>query len=247
MGRSGSDPLLDSPDYADVAPGSGPRSYMGPDGQWHGGGYDSTGAGWDPHGLGESLYSNDQGSLGGAAFRAAGRANEAIRQGGYAHPDDASGALSDQALEYIRQRGSSTAPGTAGAVGAALTSPYAAQRGPTGANVGQSLTRALTTTGQQQGQGAGNAMQIENQAQQERIGAIGDYGQGAAMRRRTGDQLAEFNATQQGDTTNRLYQTLYQSILGQQQRQQAQQGQDAQTGMQIGSTVLSLLPLLAAL
>ena len=211
-------------------------------------GYDTDAAGWDPNTVGApATGDHDKDTALSAAEQQARAAYESARGNAFAGSDPTAAGYQSQALQTLGSRAfGGDLPGAGSAQTAMLTSPYAAQRGPQGAAAGQNLLSGLTTAGRQGAQGAGNALSFQNDANKGRLGAAQMYGETAAAQRLGSDRNAEFNATQQGELTSRLYQALYGAALGGQQRKDAQNAQDAQTATQIGTTALSLLPLLLA-
>jgi hypothetical protein len=210
-------------------------------------GYDTTSAGWDPSSISAPATGNhDRDVALTFAERQARAAHDAAMQGAFVGSDPTAAGYQSQALQALGSRAfGGDLPGAGSAQTAMLTSPYAAQRGPQGAAQGQNMLAGLTTAGRQGAQGAGQALEFQNQANKGRLGAAQAYGETAAAQRLGSDRNAEFNATQQGELTSRLYQALYAAATGAQKRQDAQNAQDAQAAIQGGTTALSLIGAIA--
>lgn len=153
-------------------------------------------------------------------------------------PDAGALGAQEGALDAIGQRAfGGPQHGAAQGQEAAMTSPYHQQSLVNNGAQGLSMGQALSTEGQAQLRGLGQAQGMSDTSEQQRLSAISDYGQQAGAIRGQQGQLAQFNATQQGELVRQIYNLLAQQAMSGQQRQDAK---DASTNQMIAQTGLSI-------
>lgn len=152
----------------------------------------------------------------------------------------------NEALSAIGQRAfGGPEKGYGQAQEAAMTSPYHQQSLDNGGAQGLSMGQAMSTEGQAQMRGSGQAQQLTQQADQNRLQAVGQYGQAAGGVRQQLDQLSQFNATQQGELTRNIYNTEYGVTKAAQDRNDAINANSTQGAVQTAMSVIGLIAMLA--
>lgn len=202
---------------------------------------DPSASGWAYHAPTPGTQERDQPAN--ARERAAQSASDALQGTIDQEADPQAHEYTMQALGTIGKRAfGGPEKGYAQAQEAAITSPYQMERGPMGPSPASSMVQGMSTLGNQAMMGAARGEQGFEQAQQNRLGALSDYGGMAGAARQSSDQLAQFNANQHGQMTSTLWDMLYGGAQQQQQRDDQKTAQDWQTGIGLGTSLLKLIP-----